>query len=57
MKQVGWAIKGTYGIYVGWRLTRKEMIENHIKDTGRTWDYCRRKGDRAIKIIIKEFRG
>jgi len=51
----GWAIKGQFGIYMGWWLTRKDAITEHTKDVGQTWKYCReRRGDQAVKIIIKE---
>lgn len=31
-KQTGWAIVGRSGLYVGWRLTRLEMIAEHVHD-------------------------
>ncbi len=55
MEEKGWAIKGKqYGFYTGWGLTRKDMIAEHTSMLGKTWAKCRKKGDRAVKIIIKE---
>jgi hypothetical protein len=54
MKEQGWAIKGIYGFYTGWCITRKEAIEYHCKALGYTWEQCKKKGDSAVKIIIQE---
>ena len=54
MRNMGWAIKGKNGFYVGWWLTRSEAIVQHCKDLGKTWQECRRKGDRAVKVRIVE---
>jgi hypothetical protein len=32
--------------------TRKEMIEKHRAALGQTWDYCRKRGDRAVKVWV-----
>lgn len=50
--QKGWAITGVHGLYTGWWLTRKEAIKHHTMNLGETWEYCRSKGDRAVKIEI-----
>jgi hypothetical protein len=52
MKQKGWAIIGSYGLYTGWWFTRSEAIKYHCRALGKTWHYCKKKGDRAVKIEI-----
>jgi hypothetical protein len=52
MIQKGWAIYGEHGLYTGWEFTRTEAIQNHCKALGKDWRYCRRKGDRAVKVEI-----
>jgi len=54
MKTEGWAIKGVYGFYVGWWQTREEAMRCHCHDLGESWSYCRKKGDRAVRVCIKE---
>jgi hypothetical protein len=54
MKQKGWAIIGIHGFYTGWWHVRKDAISTHCKELGRNWAYCRKKGDKAVKIEIKE---
>jgi len=56
MTQTGWAIKGEFGIYTGWWFTRSEAIEAHCEALGRTWLYCKRKGDKTIRIKVIEQR-
>lgn len=51
-EEYGWAILGEYGLYIGWWMTRKEAIESHTKELGRDWEYCKCKGDKAVKIRI-----
>ena len=51
-EQTGWAIIGEYGLYTGWWLTRSEAIKAHCKMLKGSWEYCKRKNDRAIKIKI-----
>ncbi len=59
----GWAIDGPHGLYVGWWLTRKAAIEEHvrhkvilgpsadpIKDI---WKLCQKAGDRVVRVTIK----
>lgn len=49
----GWSIcSPKFGLYCDWRFTRKDMIEAHCAALGKDWSYCRRKGDRAVKVII-----
>lgn len=45
--QVGWAIVGDCGLYTGWRLTRRNMIAQHVselwsghKDFGTISEWC-----------------
>ncbi len=52
MIQKGWAIVGNYGLYTGWWFTRKEAIADHCQTLGKTWQECRRKNDRAVKVEI-----
>ena len=40
------------GLYVGACLTRGAAIAEHCRDLGQTWDYCKRKGDIAIKCKV-----
>ena len=51
--EIMWAIYGTHGFYTDTALTRKEMIAKHCAMLGVTWEYCKRRGDRAVKVIIK----
>lgn len=47
-----WVIVGVYGLYSGsWGL-RREAIEVHCKELGKTWRQCRRKGDRVVKAVV-----
>ncbi len=53
-----WAISGQWDwnrkpfLYAGTRLTRKDAIEDFIKDRGQTWKQLRRQGDRAVRVTI-----
>lgn len=51
-EEFGWAIQGEFGLYTGWWLTRKEAIQTHTGDVGKSWKECRKKGDRVVKILI-----
>lgn len=51
-KAVRWVIIGRFGLYTGQYLLRKDAIRNHCNDLGKDWDYCKKKGDRAIKATI-----
>ena len=48
----GWAITGTFGLYCGWWFRRKDAIFWHCKNLGQTWEECKKKGDRVIKVTI-----
>jgi len=66
--EMGWAIVGRHGLYVGWHRVRREMIAEHVGDihgvssftTSRgldesqmsAWRACQRNGDRAVKVMI-----
>lgn len=52
--EIGWAIKGNYGLYIGWWMTRRAAIGAHCREKGRTWRDCRKHGDRVIKVKISE---
>ena len=55
-EEIMWAIHGTHGLYVGTDYTRKGMIRTHMADLGyMDWQECRKKGDRAIKVIVIPF--
>jgi hypothetical protein len=47
-----WAIHGTYGFYVGTWLTRREAIQEHTLSLDKTWNACRKKGDRCVRVVI-----
>ncbi len=47
-----WVIYGVHGLYTDSAFTRKDMISKHCAALGKTWDYCRKKGDRAIKAWV-----
>ena len=49
---VRWAIVGVHGLYEGQWQRRRDAIQTHTRDLGKTWDECRNKGDRAIKVTI-----
>lgn len=66
-KEKGWAIASDTGLYVGWSMTRKEAIAEHINALFETrgsgwgaltaeqrkfWRQQQRKGDRAVKVTI-----
>lgn len=48
-----WAIYNpSIGFYVGAQFTKSEAINAHTRDKGETWEECRAKGDRAVKVIL-----
>ena len=48
-----WAIFGNlYGLYYGTWRTRHEAIVAHADALGISWQECRKKGDRAIKVLV-----
>ena len=53
MEAARWAIAGVHGLYTGQWLTRSEAIDAHVQALGRSWTYCRKKGDRAVKVQIR----
>lgn len=50
--EIRWVIYGTHGFYTGTSHTRKEAIKEHISALGVSWDYCKRRGDKAVKCIV-----
>ena len=68
-QQIGYAIAGKCGLYVGWWLRRVEAIAKHVSDLygcsgfvmGRSltteqrdaWEKCKRRGDRAVRVQIR----
>ncbi len=50
--EIYWAITGEFGLYIGVWRTRIEAIIAHADSLGKTWQECRKKGDRAIKVIV-----
>lgn len=53
-KQVFWAMKGVHGFYNGTFLKRSDCIHYHLNSLGKTWTYCREKGDRCVPVFLKE---
>ena len=51
-KEIMWAIIGTCGLYTGTWLYRRDAIEEHCEALGKNWKYCRRKGDKAVKVSL-----
>jgi pectin methylesterase-like acyl-CoA thioesterase len=50
---VFWAVwNDKFGFYVDTRLTRSEMVEKHTHDLGRSWDECKKNGDKVIKVKL-----
>lgn len=47
-----WAIVGVYGLYCGTWLRRKDAIDRHCQDKGATWRDCRKRGDRAVRVVV-----
>ena len=41
-----------YGFYNGWWLLRRDTIEAHCAALGKTWNQCKKEGDKAVKIQI-----
>ena len=53
--EIMWAIKSkNFGFYYGTFPYRHDAIAYHEKWTGHSWKYCRAKGDRAVKVELKE---
>jgi hypothetical protein len=51
-EETRWVIIGIHGLYVGQWLTRKAAIHDHCCDKGKTWEYCKKNGDRVVKAKI-----
>lgn len=56
-----WAITGLYNVgepetflYCGTWLTRSAAIEQHTTEIGKSWSYCRSRGDRAVRVKMQE---
>ncbi len=47
-----WAISGVHGLYYGTYPTRREAIDTHCAVLGKSWAYCRAKGDRAVRVTV-----
>lgn len=50
--EIMWAIIGVYGLYCGTWLRRKDAIDQHCREKGATWRDCRKRGDRAVRVVI-----
>jgi hypothetical protein len=49
---IRWVIVGVHGLYTGQWFTRKEAIFHHCRDLNKSWEYCKKKGDRTVKATI-----
>lgn len=56
-----WAITGLYAIgephtffYTGTWLSRGSAIKEHSADKGVKWGTCYRRGDRAVRVEVRE---
>lgn len=50
-----WAIwNKNFGFYIGTWLSREEAIHYHVesKTAGATWEFCKSRGDRCIRVEI-----
>lgn len=48
-----WAIwNKDFGFYVGTRFNRKAMIAEHTNDIRKSWEDCKKDGDRAVRVLI-----
>jgi hypothetical protein len=61
MKIYGWAMKnihegGEEGFYVGFYLTREDAILDHCPDMKKSWDICKKRGDRVVRVCMKEMK-
>lgn len=62
-----WAILSDHGLYTGQYLTRRDAIADHVwhlrdglsrfapldKSQIEAWQHCQKKGDRAVKVLIR----
>ena len=47
-----WIIVGVNGAYTGTWHAKKDAIADHTSALGKTWAYCKAKGDKAVKATI-----
>lgn len=55
--EVMWAITGEFGFYYKTNCpTRRTAIATHVREYGGdwTWEKCYARGDRAVKVEMKE---
>ena len=50
--EIMWAIHGVHGFYYGAYRLRSDAIRAHTNALGDNWQYCKDKGDIAIKVTI-----
>lgn len=62
----GWGIAGSFGLYVGWHMTRAAAIRDHVVELlgigqklgpltaaqKRAWKEMQKEGDRAVKVTV-----
>ena len=51
-----WAVwNKSFGFYIGTWLSREEAIHYHVasKEPGQTWEFCKKRGDRVVRVEIK----
>jgi hypothetical protein len=53
--EIMWAIFGEYGFYIGTWQSKQDAIREHCNDLGKSWEQCKKKGDRAIKVIVSAY--
>ena len=52
-----WAIHNQdFGFYIGTWLTRYEAIRVFTEEVGRSWDKCKKNGDRCIRVVITPYK-
>lgn len=51
-RAIRWVIVGRWNLYEGQWITRRAAMEAHTRALGKTWEECRKKGDRAVKAAI-----
>lgn len=52
-RAIGWAITGQLGLFYSFHRSRRDAILHHTISLGRTWAYCRKRGDRAVKVEMR----
>lgn len=48
-----WFIRGIHGLYTGGHFNRQDAIKCHCDALGKSWHYCKEKGDTVIKCEVK----